>query len=157
MKLQGFKIVYIMKILVQSTTARVFFLILAATMVSVQSCELANELTGTAATIAKLEGEWNCDEQSELYKATSEVYLVYISPDADNDAGVIVDNFYGLQTDARVNIAGMSLIIPNQTLEGGFTVSGSGTISANFKQIDLTYTVDDGSGVVDHCTAVYTK
>ncbi len=155
MNLQGFKIVYDMKIRVQST--RVFFLILTTTIVSVQSCDLPNELTGVAATVAKLEGEWSCDEQSELYKATSEVYSVYISPDADNEAGVIIDNFYGLQTDARANIAGMSLIIPNQNLEGGFTVSGSGTISDDFKQIDLTYTVDDGSGVVDHCTAVYTK
>jgi hypothetical protein len=121
------------------------------------SCETIDELTGSAATVAKLEGEWTCDEQSEIFKATAEVYTVTLSADADNNAGVIIDNFYGLNASAKANVSGMSLIIPNQDVEGGFSVSGSGTISSNFEKINLTYTVDDGSGTVDHVTAVYTK
>jgi len=70
---------------------------------------------------------------------------------------VIIDNFYGLQTAARANVVGMSLIIPNQNLEGDFDVSGSGIISSNHKEIDMTYEVDDGSGVIDNATALYTK
>jgi len=132
-------------------------LIILSTLVSAQSCEIASELTGAAATIDKIEGEWSCDEQSSIYKATAEVYTVYISPDPDNASGVIIDNFYGLQTAARANVVGMSLIIPNQSLEGDFDVSGSGIISSNHKEIDMTYEVDDGSGVIDNATALYTK
>jgi len=121
------------------------------------SCETIDELTGSSATVAKIEGEWTCDEQSEVFKATAEIYVVTISADADNESGVIIDNFYGLNASARANVSGISLIIPNQDVEGGFSVSGSGTISSNFETINLTYNVDDGSGTIDHATAVYTK
>jgi hypothetical protein len=143
--------------LLKVTKAKVFFLILLCSLVFTQSCEIASELTGAAATIAKIEGEWSCDEQSEIYKATAEVYAVTISPDPGNSSGVIIDNFYGLNVSVKANVAGMSLTIPNQTVEGDFEVSGSGTISSNYKQIDLNYTVDDGSSQIDHVTAVYTK
>jgi len=146
-----------MKRLVQNVGARAIILIIGSTLVFTQSCEIASELTGAAATIDKIEGEWSCDEQSSIYKATAEVYAVYISPDPDNATGVIIDNFYGLQTAAKANVVGMSLIIPNQTLEGGFVVSGSGIISSNYKVIDMTYKVDDGSGVIDDVTAAYTR
>ncbi len=146
-----------MKRLVQNIGARAIILMIGSTLVFTQSCEIASELTGAAATIDKIEGEWSCDEQSSIYKATAEVYAVYISPDPDNATGVIIDNFYGLQTAAKANVVGMSLIIPNQTLEGGFAVSGSGIISSNYKVIDMTYKVDDGSGVIDNATAAYTR
>jgi hypothetical protein len=143
--------------LVQNIRARAIILMIGSTLIFTQSCEIASELTGAAATIDKIEGEWSCDEQSSIYKATAEVYAVYISPDPDNASGVIIDNFYGLQTAAKANVVGMSLIIQNQTLEGGFAVSGSGIISSNFKVIDMTYKVDDGSGVIDNVTAAYTR
>jgi hypothetical protein len=121
------------------------------------SCETIDTLTGGAATVAKLEGEWTCDEQSEIYKATAETYAVTLSADADNASGLIIDNFYGLNSAAKATVSGMSISIPQQDLEGGFSVSGSGTISSNFEKINLTYTVDDGSSKLDHVTAVYTK
>jgi hypothetical protein len=142
----------------QPTTGRKLFLLaFIVPLLFTYSCETIDTLTGSAATVAKLEGEWTCDEQSEIFKATSEVYTVTLSADADNTSGVIIDNFYGLNASANANVIGMSLIIPNQNVEGGFSVSGSGTISSNFEKINLSYTVDDGSGTVDHCTAVYTK
>lgn len=134
-----------------------FFPVIILLLLTLSSCELAEELTGAAATVAKLEGEWTCDEQSEIYKATSEIYTVTLSADADNPSSVIIDNFYGLNVPAVATVAGMSLIISNQTLDGGFAVSGSGTISSDYKEINFSYTVDDGSGTSDHCTAVYTK
>lgn len=146
-----------MKRLVQNIGARAILLIIGLTLVFTQSCEIASELTGAAAIIDKIEGEWSCDEQSSIYKATAEVYAVYLSPDPDKVTGVIIDNFYGLQTAAKANVVGMSLIIPNQTLEGGFVVSGSGIISSDYKVIDMTYKVDDGSGVIDNVTAAYTR
>jgi hypothetical protein len=146
-----------MKRHLQKTGMGFIILMMFSAGLLVQSCEIASELTGAAATIDKIEGEWSCDEESSIYKATAEVYTVYISPDPDNASGVLIDNFYGLQTAARANVVGMSLIISNQILEGGFEVSGSGVISANYREIDMTYQVDDGSGVVDNVTALYTK
>ena len=146
-----------MKLYLPTTGRKLFLLAFIIPLLITYSCETIDTLTGGAATVAKLEGEWTCDEQSEIFKATAEVYTVTLSADADNTSGVIIDNFYGLNASANGNVSGMSLIIPNQNVEGGFSVSGSGTISSNFEKINLSYTVDDGSGTVDHVTAVYTK
>jgi len=121
------------------------------------SCDVAEDLIGGNATVAKLEGDWTCDEDSEIFKSTTSVYSVAISPDPDNANGVIIDNFYGVGAPAYASVSGMGLTISNQTIEGGYEVAGSGFISAGFDEINWTYTVDDGSGVVDHVTAVYTK
>ena len=121
------------------------------------SCEIADDLVGGNATVAKLEGEWTCDENSEIYKSTTSVYSVAISPDPDNDFGVIIDNFYGINAAVYASVSGMSLIISNQTVSGGYEISGSGIISSGYDVINWNYTVDDGSGVIDHVTAVYTK
>jgi hypothetical protein len=146
-----------MKRYLQATGRNLLLLAFTIPFLFTWSCETIDTLTGSAATVAKLEGEWTCDEQSEVFKATAETYTVTLSADADNNSGVIIDNFYGLNASAKANISGMSFIIPNQNVEGGFSVSGSGTISSNFEKITLSYNVDDGSGTVDHCTAVYTK
>ena len=124
----------------------------------VDSCELAEDIGGVNATIAELEGEWTCDEQSEIYKATREVYTVYISPDPDNYNGILIDGFYQLgDVGLKATVTGSAVNIPSQTLEGGFTVTGSGIISSNKEEISWSYNVDDGSAVIDHVTATYTK
>jgi hypothetical protein len=146
-----------MKCYLQTTGKRLFLLVLVIPLLFTYSCQTIDTLTGSAATVSKIEGEWTCDEQSEIFKATAEVYTVTLSADAGTTSGVIIDNFYGLNAPAKANVTAMSLIIPNQNVEGGFSVSGSGTISSDFKKINLTYTVDDGSGTIDHVTAVYTK
>jgi hypothetical protein len=146
-----------MKSYLQSNSRKLYYLLLLLPLFFTASCDKLNDLTGGSATISKLEGEWTCNEQSEVFKATTEVYTVTLSANADNPSGIIIDNFYGLQASAKATVANMSMIISNQSVEGGFTVSGSGTISSNFREINLKYTVDDGSGVVDHVTAVYTK
>jgi hypothetical protein len=120
-------------------------------------CELAEDIIGNEA-VEKLEGEWTCDEQPATgKKSTEDAYTVYISADPDNMNGVIIDNFYGVNAEAKATIIGMSLSISTQTIEGDFEVSGSGVISSGYKEINLSYSVDDGSGVEDHFTAVYTK
>jgi hypothetical protein len=124
---------------------------------AVNSCEVADDIIGNA-SVAKLTGEWTCDETSEFFKSTLEIYTVYISPDPDKDNGIIIDNFYALgDIGVRATVSGSSVIIGTQTVEGGFTIAGSGSISSNSEEISWVYTVDDGSGVVDHVTAVYTK
>lgn len=131
-------------------------LLYVAVLLTPSSCELAEDFLDTDA--GKLEGEWLCNEQSELYKATSEIYTVYIALDADAENRIIIDNFYQLgDVGLRATVSGSNITISSQTLEGGFTVAGSGTISANSREIEWIYTVDDGSHVIDHVTAEYTK
>ena len=69
------------------------------------SCEVADDLLGNE-TVAKLEGEWSCDETSEIFKSTLEVYTVTISPDPDNVNGVIIDNFYNVGISVKANVSG---------------------------------------------------
>jgi hypothetical protein len=126
-------------------------------VVFVPGCEPDSGFTGDAATVVKLEGEWTCDEQSEIYKATQEIYAVEISADLHSENGILIDNFYEINATASATVSGMNLYISTQTIGANFTISGSGTIASNYKQINLSYTVDDGSGTVDHVTAVYTK
>ena len=133
--------------------AAVFALILLT-----NSCEIADDIGGINTTVAKLEGEWTCDEESEFFKSTKEIYTVFISPDADNFNGIIIDGFYQLgDVGLKATLSGKSVTIPLQTLSGGFTVTGTGIISDNLEEIDWAYNVDDGSGAIDHVTAVYTK
>ena len=42
-------------------------------------------------------------------------------------------------------------------LQGGFTVSGSGDIQADWNEIIWSYIVDDGSGLDNQVTAIYTR
>jgi hypothetical protein len=132
----------------------IFFII---AMIS-NSCELTEDLIDINPLVSELKGEWLCDENSEIYKATKEVYMVYISPDADNPNGLIIDGFYQLgDIGLKATVLNTSISIHSQTVEGGFTISGSGIVASNHKRIDWTYNVDDGSGVIDHVTAVYTR
>jgi hypothetical protein len=137
-------------------TSRYLLLIMLTGFV-VNSCEVAESLLND---VGKLEGEWTCDETSEYFKkTTASVYSVYISPDADNVNGIIMDGFYNLgDVGAIANVSGLTITIPSQSLEGGYTIlSGTGTISSNYKTITWSYNINIGGDAVDHVTAVYTK
>lgn len=135
-------------------------ILLALTMILVLStCDVADDLLGNTA-VAKLSGEWNCEEESEYFKSTAaSSYRVYISPDPDNESGVLIDGFYNLgDVGAKANVSGSSITLLSQTLEGGFVVlTGSGSISSNYQEITWSYNINIGGDAVDHVTAVYTK
>lgn len=121
------------------------------------SCEdLLN--TDNQSMVDRIEGTWRCEETSSIFKSTLDYYSVYISPSASDSTQILIGNFYDLGNDveatARVN--GNSISLPQQTLMGGYTVRGSGTISSNAKQISWVYYVDDGSGQQDEVEAIYT-
>ena len=132
-------------------------LLAAFVIVGLNSCEVADDLLGGNETVNAIQGDWTVDETSEIFKSTLDVYSVTISPDADNLNGVIIDNFYNVGISVKATVSGNSLTIPNQNAEDGYTVYGSGTISGNRQEINMSYTVDDGSGQEDNCTALFTK
>jgi hypothetical protein len=129
-------------------------------LLMVNSCELTNDIIGNVA-VTKLEGEWNCDEDSEYFKkkSTSSAYSVYISPDPDNENGLLIDGFYNLgDIGVKAEVYGLSITIPEQIVEGGYKIlSGNGIVSSNYREITWTYNINIGGDAVDHVTATYTK
>jgi hypothetical protein len=54
-------------------------------------------------------------------------------------------------------ISGMTLTLPEQSLDGGWSVYGSGIISNNYQTITWLYYVDEGSGIWHESNPIYTK
>lgn len=129
-------------------------------MVILFSCELIDDNPGTDDVHDKIEGQWKCDESSQIYKSTESFYWVYIDPDPDDTTKVIISNFYDLGDNIFIyaQLNNLNLSIARQTTKDGYTIlSGYGTISSNYKEINWNYKVDDGSGEVDNATAKYTR
>ncbi len=143
----------------KANTNNVLILLAGLLLTLTNSCELTDDLPGNE-TISKIEGDWNCTEVSEYFKkSTSENYLVTISPDADNDNGILIDKFYHLgDIGVKAEINGLTITIPEQTMEGGYVIkSGTGVISSNYKEINWKYSINIGGGAIDDATAIYIK
>ncbi|MCG8700117.1 MAG: hypothetical protein MI922_18820 [Bacteroidales bacterium] len=105
-----------------------------------------------------IEGTWKCEETSNKFKSTESFYKVYIEPLDDIPTEFIISNFYDLGNDvfAKIIFSGEHITIPEQSLNSGYTIHGSGSINKSRKTMELTYSVDDGSGQIDPVTANYT-
>lgn len=121
------------------------------------ACE--NEFTDVVSMAEALEGEWKVEEASELLGESS--YRVDINIYSDDSSSVSISNFYQLGYDSEDVIGDISgnriELRPNQQVAGYEIISGSGTITDDYQNIDWQYKVDDGSGEIDNVTAVYTK
>lgn len=108
-----------------------------------------------------LAGTWSCTETSQIFlkntKGTS-VFDVTFARDAVNAEKYSIDNFYKLGSGVKVSVIkdGYSITLPKQSVDG-FVFEGSGTINETYDLISMTYTADDGGGVVDHVTAEYSR
>ncbi|HLO57099.1 MAG TPA: hypothetical protein VK179_00005 [Bacteroidales bacterium] len=128
------------------------------------SCEVANDVLGNE-TVAAIEGEWGVEEESQFYKKSTMIpntYSVFITIDPDNPNGVIIDGFYHVNISIKASVSGSTITILEQSAHDentqyDYTVSGSGSLTGNLKEISWNYVVNDGSTVSDHCTATYTK
>ncbi|UCG26743.1 MAG: hypothetical protein JSV24_07110 [Bacteroidales bacterium] len=115
------------------------------------SCETLEELEYDS-----IFDTWLCEENSEVFGNST--YYVDISEHSSDSTVIIIDNFYNLGYGIEVTAqkSGLSLTIPSQVADGN-TITGNGYISANYRTINFSYTVNDGSGELDHVTAVYTR
>ena len=110
---------------------------------------------------SNLAGVWNCTESSEIFlkstKGTS-IFDVVFKQDAENLSKYYIENIYdlGSATEVYATVSGSTITIPEQTVNG-FVFKGSGTINDQYDLIDMTYTVDDGGGKVDHLTAEFAR
>ena len=102
---------------------------------------------------------WKCSESDTYLKSTMAVYWVHIYEHPDDTNKVLIYNFFDLDEEvaAEAVVSGRNINLPDQTLEGGFTFHGSARISGGADRIDWTYYLDDGSGVEEEITAVYTR
>jgi hypothetical protein len=123
----------------------------------VNSCEVGNDLIGNA-LVQKIEGTWSCIEDVARKKSTLETYEVEIASDPENASGILVYNIYGLGEEiyAKADVGDMTITI-NDNVPGGFQISGTGIIDNNYKVINWSFSVNDGSGVSENFTAVYSK
>jgi len=122
------------------------------------SCEDLSDTLTSAEIAQKLEGSWQCDETSTIFKSTEDIYSIYISPSETDSTRIFISNFYQLGNDVEATalVNGYTMTIPTQLIAGDYEVRGSGSISSNLKEISLSYYVDDGSGQEDEVEAVYT-
>jgi hypothetical protein len=126
--------------------------ILVACSILTLSCE---DTTDQKSGVNNITDTWQCKETSTTYGQST--YSVNITKSSTDSTKVFIDNFYQMGAGNKVTakLSGLTLSIPNQTVDG-FAITGSGTISSNYKTINWTYTVNDGAEV-DHATAVYSK
>lgn len=105
----------------------------------------------------RITGLWICEESDDYLKSIEETYFVEIDPHPLDSSRVLISNFFNIDDDAEAILSRDQLTLPVQSLKGGFTVRGSGSITKNDSQINWEYYVDDGSGVDYKITAVYKK
>ena len=137
-------------------TKRILFILSTSLLIGLFSCELLDDATGL--TVAeRLEGRWLCEEDNP-FKSAQDFYRVYIDINPIDSNTIEIDNFLGVDLGAvHATISGMTINLPNQSLQGEFQVYGTGTISNNYKTITWHYFVDDGSGIWSEVNSVYTK
>jgi hypothetical protein len=144
-----------MKVFFFKRFSKLAFLIIGLSFLVV-SCEPDNGLDDddpNGSSRDKIVNTWNVQENSNLYNTSN--YQVNILKRTGNETQVEMENFYQLgfnyKTIASVN--GLNIVIPQQTISGQL-IQGSGTINFNFTRININFTADDGSGVIDTVSVV---
>lgn len=99
-------------------------------------------------------GTWDCSEKTGMH--APQFYEVSIVAGANSNS-IIINNLYqaGTAVEATIN-GGFNLDIPQQTSEN-ISFIGSGSANANFGQINLNFTADDGSAGQDVIEAILVK
>lgn len=120
------------------------------------SCTTEDPLLDNSDSRDKFAGTWQCKENSRINGTSS--FTVIISKDSSNSSQVKIANFYmyGLSEHAIANVSGRNISIPKQTLCNNL-IHGDGYIDNSETTINFEYVIDDGSGEIDSCTAIFTK
>jgi hypothetical protein len=133
------------------------YLAISILFLSAVSCELLDDLD-TKSVAQHLEGRWEVQENPIDFKSTADAYIVYIDISAVDSNTIAISNFLQLNAGSVLaTVSGMALTLPEQEIEGGWTVYGSGVISNNYNTITWHYFVDEGSGTWHESNPIYTK
>jgi hypothetical protein len=110
------------------------------------------ETPGTTDPRAAFHGHWYISENST--QTGTATYYVDIT-DSSNASFIQLAYLWGTHTKIRATVSGSNLTIPSQVVEGN-SFSGAGVLT-NSNQINMSYWVNQGGGVIDSITAVLTK
>lgn len=103
---------------------------------------------------ASCETEWS-EKFEGTYNGDDDCGFTYQSVVAASDeATLTITNFAGTNTTATVTVTSSDHVSIASQTNGGFTYSGSGSISGTTLTID--YTLSDGA-ITDNCKVVYTR
>ena len=114
-----------------------------------QACE------GFGDNFDTIDGVWQVNEDSRDFGYQS--YEVMISYSANDSSKIEIKNFYNLGSGIKVIANIIYWDVSIQHSAGGFNFNGTGVISGDMRQIDFSYTANDGSGSPDNVTATYTR
>lgn len=119
------------------------WLLLLVFSIGVISCETDDPFEDPAANRARYLGTWQVSESGGMLG--NQAYSLEIT-EGDQLDEIIIEGLYN-ESQSRVValVSGLSLTIPNQS-SAGLTYEGSGQANANFLQIRINYTADDGAG-----------
>ena len=106
---------------------------------------------------SRLVDSWMVDESSSYYKSGLEVYRIEIYKHPTDSSKIGIYNFFNVDANAEAILSDRRLTLPHQSLDGGFSVSGTGEIQSGWNEIIWSYDVDDGSGVRNDVAATYTR
>lgn len=123
------------------------------TVLMMISCEPELDLDSEEITNS-LPGIWICQE-SQLKQA----YEVRLVKSTIRSNSLIVYNFYNLGERAQVEIRvdGYELDLFQQTFSDDYTTKGSAYMNDDLDEIQWSYEVDDGTGLIEQYNAIYTK
>jgi hypothetical protein len=110
--------------------------------------------------VADYTGTWTCTETTSSPAGTSN-FSVKLKKVGASTTEYKIENFYnlGFNNEAAVSIGASSITISSQTIGSGnaaYTASGSGTVNSATK-LTMSYNMNDGSGVIDNCSATFAK
>lgn len=115
------------------------------------SVEIRNKFLGS------WKGQETCSPQVDMNP-----YIITIAPNASNILQVNITNFARTYCGSSpivvtANVSGNQLMNYSDTCPDVNVISGSATLSADGKTLNVTYTETDGSGTTYNCTASMTK
>lgn len=123
-------------------------------LVMLTSCKDNKDVVHTSIT-----GSWVCEEFNQT-NGTRRNYIVEIDPKFSSTTEFALSNFYNIDPDGFVFATLKTNKLSISQMAVGFSQvivnSGTGIVSADFKRIDLDYTVfDDGHNY--NIKAIYTR
>lgn len=114
-------------------------LFLSLFLVILTSCTDSGPVTYTS-----IKGAWRCEEYNPI--TGNRIYMVEIDPKKSDNTQYLISNFYNEDVNEFIfaGLNGNKLTISQQQIVTVVVKSGSGTVSADFKRIDLQYKIYDG-------------
>lgn len=119
------------------------YIAFAGLLLGLMSCADENKPSDPGSVQDRYLGVWNVTENTG--NNAPQFYTVEILAGADVNTILIEDLYNDADVQVEADIQGTQITIPMQSTVG-YTFSGDGSANADFDQISLSFTVNDGTG-----------